>query len=61
MNPGIQVVDQLRADRGLRKHQLNGCLGIAGVPFQDLDERAILLYRLELLIINKTPLGNRSL
>src|ERR1700678_3934798 len=41
MDRRIQVVDQLRTDRGLGENQFNGCNGVAGVAGQYCDERSI--------------------
>src|SRR5262249_54843934 len=43
MDRRVEIVDQLRADRGLRQHEANRGTGIAGIPPQHRDERVVLL------------------
>ena len=38
---GVQVVHQLRADRGLREHQSNGRHGVARIAIDHVHERRI--------------------
>ena len=53
MNQGIQVIDQLRADRPLSEHKLYGRPGATGVSVDYLDKGAVRLCRSKALLINQ--------
>ena len=53
MDRGIQIVDQLRADRGLGQNQLNGGEGIAGIAVQHRKERQVFFGRLEAFFFDR--------
>ena len=50
----VQVVDQLRADRRLRQHQLQRRLRVAGIAVDDRDERAVGRRRLEAELLGES-------
>ena len=48
----VEVVDDLRADRRLREHQLNRGLRVARVALDDRDERVVRRRRLQALLLD---------
>lgn len=53
VNQGIQVIDQLRADRPLSEHKLYGRPGASGVSVDYLDKGVVRLCRSKALLINQ--------
>src|ERR1700674_277703 len=51
VNRRVEIVDQLRADRGLRQHQADCGAGVAGVSIQHGNERMVLFRWLELFAL----------